>query len=130
VEPSLTSCGTVGSHHIFCNDIFRTFQVDEWTIKLSLREYLVMHKLTCGQPVSVQLLLQEVYGNEQAPANEEPLGRLLERLRKKLHAKGQESPALLKAGMNWPSLFGEGGETLQSAETCLRMPQEQEGKRS
>jgi hypothetical protein len=88
VEPSLTSCGTVGSHHIFCNDIFRTFQVDEWTIKLSLREYLVMHKLTCGQPVSAQLLLQEVYGNEQAPANEEPLSRLLERLRKKLRPCG------------------------------------------
>jgi hypothetical protein len=88
VEPSLTSCGTVGSHHIFRNDIFRIFQVDEWTIKLSLREYLVMLKLTCGGPVSEQLLLEAVYGIEQAPANEEPLSRLLERLRKKLRPCG------------------------------------------
>jgi hypothetical protein len=47
-----------------------------------------------------------------------------------LHDKGQESPVLLKAGRNWPSLFGKGRETLLPAETCLRMPQEEEGKRS
>lgn len=86
--PSLTSCGTVGSHHILCNDLFRIFQVDDWTIKLTLREYLVMLKLSCGQPVPEQLLIEAVYGAEQAPTNEEPLGRLLERLRKKLRPCG------------------------------------------
>jgi hypothetical protein len=88
VEPSLISCGTVGSHHIFRNDTFRILQVDEWTIKLSLREYLAMLKLTGGQPVSAQLLIEAVYGATQTPANEEPLGRLLERLRKKLRPCG------------------------------------------
>ena len=88
MEPSLTSCDTVGSHHIFCNDIFRTFQVDEWTIKLTLSEYLVMLKLSGGQPVPVQLLIDAVYGNEQPPTSKEPLNRLLERLRKKLRPCG------------------------------------------
>jgi hypothetical protein len=43
-----------------------------------------------------------------------------------LHDKGQESPALLKAGMNWPSVFGEGRETLLPAETGLRTSQKKE----
>jgi DNA-binding winged helix-turn-helix (wHTH) protein len=47
-----------------------------------------MHKLVCGQPVSKQFLVEAVYGTEQAPTSEEPLGRLLERLRKKLRPCG------------------------------------------
>jgi hypothetical protein len=47
-----------------------------------------------------------------------------------LHDKGQESPALLKAEMNWPSLFGEGEGTLLPAETRLKTSKEREEKPS
>ena len=88
MEPPLISCGTIGSHNILRNDLFRVFQVDEWTIKLSLKEYLIMLHLISGEPVTEDLLIEAAYGSEQTSTHEEPLSKHLERLRKKLRPCG------------------------------------------
>jgi DNA-binding response OmpR family regulator len=84
VEPQFVDCGIIGSYRILRNDLRRTFQVNEQTVKLTLSEYLVMMELIGRERVDTLKLVQIVYSDEDVAKHEGPFNKFLNRLRKKL----------------------------------------------
>ena len=84
MEPQFVDCGIIGSYRIFRNDIRRTFQVNEQTVKLTLSEYLVMMELIERERVDTLKLMKIVYSDEDVVKHEKPFNKFLNRLRKKL----------------------------------------------
>jgi hypothetical protein len=88
MDPQFISCGAIGPHRIFRNDLFRIFRVNEWIIKLSLSEYLIMMHLVSGELIPEHTLVQAIYGDVETASHAEPLCKHLDRLRKKLRPCG------------------------------------------
>jgi DNA-binding response OmpR family regulator len=88
VEPQFVDCGIIGSYRILRNDLRRTFQVNEQTIKLTLSEYLVMVELIERERVDTLKLMRIVYSGEDVAPNEEAFHKFLNRLRKKIRTGG------------------------------------------
>ena len=72
--------------------------VDEHPVECSRLEYLIVKLLLPGRLVTDQRLIQEVYRSTNLALYIEPLGKHIERLRKKLQPCGLVIPRVSKYG--------------------------------
>lgn len=98
MDPRRLFCDTIGSHALMCDDGAMKLFVDEHPVECSRLEYLIVKLLLPGRLVTDQRLVQEVYRSTNLALYIEPLGKHIERLRKKLQPCGLVIPRVSKYG--------------------------------
>lgn len=98
MDPQRLFCDTIGSHVLLCDDGAMKLFVDTYAVECSRLEYIIVKLLLPGRLVTDFRLVQEVYRSTEVALYVEPLGKHIERLRKKLQPCGLAIPRVAKYG--------------------------------